>query len=70
MPRKKKDSVPLLIVPKNATLKQIYAAGRKQFTAAELQRFTEPSENIPVEQVIAELEAIQRRESRKRRKRA
>lgn len=47
MARSKKDTVPLLVVSKNATMKQIYAAGRKHFTSAELQRFTESGEEVP-----------------------
>jgi hypothetical protein len=69
MPRKKKkDIVPLLIVPKNATLKQMYAIARKEFTAADLQRYTEIEPMVPAEQLIKELEAIHEEESRKRKK--
>ena len=43
MPKKSKTSgAPRLIVPPNATLKQIYAIARKQFTAADLQEYTDP----------------------------
>ena len=67
--KKKKDDIPLLIVPKNATLKQIYAIARKQFTAADLQKYTEIEPMVPAEQVIAELEAIHEEEMKKRNKR-
>ena len=68
MAKKKKDDVPMLWVPKNATLKQIYALHRKQFTAADLQKFTEVEEGIPVEKIIAEMEEIQREQTQKRKK--
>jgi hypothetical protein len=68
MAKKKKNSVPILRVPKNATLKQIYAIHRKQFSAADLQKFTEIEEGIPIEKIIADMEAIQREETGKRRK--
>jgi hypothetical protein len=61
MARKKSaDRVPRLIVPKNATLKQIYAIARKQFSAADLQRFTELDDDstITTEQILRDCEAI------------
>ncbi len=61
MARKKKDDVPILWVPKNATLKQIYAIAKKEFTAADLQKFTEIEPMIPAEQVLAEMEEIHRK---------
>jgi hypothetical protein len=48
--------------------KTIYAAIREQFTAADLQKYTEIDEGIPFEQIIAELEAIERKEAQKRKK--
>lgn len=68
MAKKKKIDIPLLIVPKNATLKQIYAIAKKQFTAADLQRYTEIEPMVPAEQLLAELEAIHREASSKRKK--
>ncbi|MBL8796207.1 MAG: hypothetical protein JNM56_20075 [Planctomycetia bacterium] len=41
-------------------LRAIYAKYKKEFSAADLQKYTEIEEGIPVEQVIAECEAIQR----------
>lgn len=70
MPRKKKDEVPRLIVPKDATLRQIYARYRQEFTAADLQQYTEMEEGIPAEQILAEMEAIQREETSRDRKKA
>jgi hypothetical protein len=40
---------------------QAYALARAAFTAEDLQRYTEVDEGIPVEQVITELEDLQRR---------
>jgi hypothetical protein len=50
--------VPILRVRKGATLKEIYAAAHRAFTAADLQKFTEIEEGIPARQILAELEAI------------
>lgn len=69
MPRKKPvDRVPRLIVPKNATLKQIYAIARKQFSAADLQRFTELDDDpsITTEQILRECEDIHAKFTSKR----
>lgn len=40
MPKKKKDDVPLLYVREDASPKEIHAEYRKQFTAADLQKYT------------------------------
>ena len=68
MPRKRKDDLPRLVVPKNATLRQIYAKARAEFSAADLQKYTENEPMIPAEQVMEELEAIHREETCKRNK--
>jgi len=70
MARKKKEEIPRLIVPKNATLKQIYAIAREQFTAVDLQKYTVNEPMVPAEQVLAEMEKIHLQESRKPRKNA
>jgi hypothetical protein len=66
--KKKKNDIPILVVPKNATLRQIYAIYKKQFTAADLQKYTEIEPMVPMEQVLADMEKIQREETAKRRK--
>jgi hypothetical protein len=66
--KKKEDDIPRLIVPKNATLRQIYKILRESFTAADLQKFTVIEPLIPAEQVMEELEAIHAEETRKRKK--
>jgi hypothetical protein len=74
MPRKKKkkeDEIRILDVPPNATLRQIYDRMRETFTAADLQKFTElPEPGVPIEEVIAQMEAIHEKEARKRRRKA
>jgi hypothetical protein len=65
MPRKKVEGVRYLKVRKGATLREIYAASRRQFTAADLQKFTEIEPMIPIEQVLAEVEAAYRDETEK-----
>jgi hypothetical protein len=63
--KKRRDGIPRLEIPKNATMRQIYAKYRKEFTAADLQQYTELEEGLPVEHILAEMEAIQRREAPK-----
>ena len=66
--RKKKDDIPRLYVRKGATLKEIYAAYRKQFSAADLQKYTVDEPMVPMKEVLAQMEAIHRAETQKRRK--
>jgi hypothetical protein len=47
-------------------LQALYAKMRQQFTAADLQKYTEIEPGIPLEDVIAEMEAIHREETEKR----
>ncbi len=68
MSRKKKIDIPILKVPKNASLRQIYAIYRKQFTAADLQKYTEIGPMVPAEKLLSELEAIDKKETAKRKK--
>ena len=65
MAKKKKHDIPILVVPKKATLRQIYAIVKKNFTAADLQKYTVDEPMVPAEQVLAELEAIHRAETEK-----
>ncbi len=59
-------AIPILPVKKGASLKAIYTAARRAFTAADLQKYTEIEEGIPAAQVLAELEAVDREETQKR----
>jgi hypothetical protein len=65
-PKNQNGAIPVLRVKKGASLKEIHAAARRAFTAADLQKFTEIEEGVPAEQVVAELEAISQEETRKR----
>lgn len=68
MAKKKKIDIPILEVPKNATLRQIYAAYKKQFTAADLAKYLQDEPMVPADQLLAELEEIHRKASAKRKK--
>jgi hypothetical protein len=48
-------------------LKAIYAKSRRDFSAADLQKFTVIEKGIPIERVLAEVEARHREFMRKRR---
>jgi hypothetical protein len=65
MPKKKKDSIPTVKVPPNATLRQIYTAVKRDFSAADLQRFTELEPVMPLDKLVAQMEAIHKAETRK-----
>jgi hypothetical protein len=66
MATRKKNAIPVIRVKKGESLKSIYAKVRKAFTAADLQKYTVIEEGIPAEQVLAEMEAINREETLKR----
>ncbi|HMC65577.1 MAG TPA: hypothetical protein VKI65_11620 [Gemmataceae bacterium] len=66
--KNKRADIPVLVVPKNATLRQIYAIVKKNFTAADLQKYTVDEPMVPAEQVLAGLEAIHREETEKLKK--
>jgi hypothetical protein len=69
MPQRKKEIIPVVKIPKGATDKQIYAILRKEFTAADLQKFTEIGPMVPAEQLLAEMKAIHEEETRKLKRR-
>jgi hypothetical protein len=65
-PKKERSRIRILRVKDTDDDKAIYAKLRKRrFTAAEWQKFTEIEPGIPFEQVLTELEAIQREETQK-----
>jgi hypothetical protein len=68
MPTRKSDGIPRLRIKKGDSLKTIYAKARKAFTADDLAKYAQDEEMVPAEQIIAEMEAIQRKEARKRSK--
>ena len=47
-------------------LKAIYAKSRKEFSAADLQKYTVNEKGVPIEKVLAELEVAHREFMRKR----
>jgi hypothetical protein len=59
-------AIPILRVKKGASLGTIYEAARQAFSAADLQKYTEIEEGIPAEEVLAELEAVDRNEGQRR----
>jgi hypothetical protein len=61
-----KSNVPILRLRKGASRKEAYAALRRTFTAADLQKYTEIEEGIPADKVLADPEAVDREETRKR----
>jgi hypothetical protein len=65
---KKNEVIPRLRVRKNATLREIYAKCREDFSAADLQKYTEVEPMVPADQVLADLEAIHGEEMRKKKK--
>jgi hypothetical protein len=77
----RKNGIEMLVVPKNATPRQICLAYKKQFTAADLARYMEELavdlENylqgdksiMPTEELLAEMEQIHREEIEKQQKR-
>jgi hypothetical protein len=53
-----KHTVRILRVREGATLKEIYADYKKQFSAADLQQYTEIVPMVPAQRVLAEVQAI------------
>jgi hypothetical protein len=66
-PSKSKPKANAKAKPKRKeTLKQIYARVKREFSAADLQRFTVDEPMVPARQVLAELEAINAKYSKRR----
>jgi hypothetical protein len=66
MARKTKFGMPILKVRKGATLREIYKRAREEFTAADLQKYTEiddPKVMVPAEEFLAKIEEIHRKGS-------
>jgi hypothetical protein len=68
-PKKERIRIRILRIKDTDDDKAIYAKALKAFTAADLQKYTEIEPGIPAEQVLAEMEAIDREETEKRRQR-
>ncbi len=68
MAKRKENGIRILRVKDTDDLPTIYAKVRRAFTAADLQKFTEIEPTVPAEQVVAEMEAIHREETRQRKR--
>jgi hypothetical protein len=66
MARRKSDKTRRTQAEDDPKLRALYAKMRKEFTAADLQKYTEIDKGIPAEQVLAEMEEIHRKLTRKR----
>ncbi len=66
MPKRKGEKSKKFQNYSKAELKVIYAQARREFTAADLQKYTVIEKGVPAEKVLAEMEEIQRRYSRKK----
>jgi hypothetical protein len=51
---------------KRRNRRAIYAKLKREFTAADLQKYTEIEEGIPLDKIIAEMEAVHQKYLRKR----
>ena len=63
---RKKAPIRSLRVRKGESLRSIYARLRKDFTAADLQKYTEIEKGVPLEKVVAEMAEIYRQHESKR----
>jgi hypothetical protein len=70
LPRRKEGALRVLHVKKGDSLRAIYGKARRAFSAADLQRYTEVEDGIPLDQIIEEMETIQREEMKKARKKS
>jgi hypothetical protein len=68
-PKKERIRIRVLRVKATDDDRTIYAKALRAFTAADLQKYTEIEPGIPAEQVLAEMEAIDREETEKRKQR-
>lgn len=70
MPRKKKEPIRIMKVPKNATMQQIYAQARRAFANEDLEEIfdIDYSDTIAADTVVAQMEAIQTKEDAARKK--
>ena len=66
MAKRKYDSTRRSSVNSDRGLKALYAKMRREFSAADLQKYTEIEEGVPAAQVLADLERIHRKYARKR----
>jgi len=60
MSKRKDDKSRRPMSKEERRLQAIYAKSRREFSAADLQKFTVVEKGIPLEKIIAEMERIQR----------
>jgi hypothetical protein len=67
MAKKKKPSNPRT---RKESIREIYARYRREFSAGDLQKYTELDldKGVPLAQIIAELESLPQKEARRRKK--
>jgi hypothetical protein len=66
MKKKPNNGRPRAKPKKKETLRQIYARVKREFSAADLQKYTVDEPGIPAQQLLAELEKIQAKYDRRR----
>lgn len=66
MAKRKTEPIRVIRVKKGESLKSIYAKARKAFTAADLQKFTVIEEGVPAREILAEMEAFDAEQKRKK----
>lgn len=66
MAKRKNEKTKRSQTKKDKELRALYDKMRREFTAADLQKYTEIEEGIPAEQVLAEMEEIHRKYMEKR----
>jgi hypothetical protein len=68
MPKRKNTPVPVSRAKATDDDRTIYAILRQEFTAADLQKYTEIEPMVPAEQVLAELEKLHRKATAKKKR--
>ena len=66
MAKRKASEAPRGKTTADRRLRAVYAKSKAQFSAADLQKFTDTEDGIPIEQVLGELEDSHRKLSRKK----
>jgi hypothetical protein len=66
MAKRKPNKPPRKLSKEERRLQAIYAKSRREFSAADLQKYTVVEKGIPMERVMADLEASHREFMRKR----
>ena len=64
--RKKRTPGRRRVTPLDPELQAMYDQIRRDFTAGDLQKFTETDQGVPAEEVVTDMEKIHRKVTRKR----